>query len=117
MGTHPNTMLLAVLTPNGLTRQTARAIISESGVEEDSDIKIGKEDYHLVIMEGDYDEGFQISAKEGDIVLMDFLTYGYGDTKNWDSVESQKKELEEWCKGICERHQCTYQIKISSNYW
>lgn len=117
MGTHPNAMLILRLTPDDLARKTYRAILEEAKVEGDDEIKIGGFDYTHMVMESDYDESFQISAKEGEIVLHDFLTYGYGESMAWEKVESQKNDLEAWAKGICERHKCSYKIEIGANYW
>ena len=92
MGTHPNAVLLLTLTPDDLPRKTWRYILQEAKVfewendgviDEEGDIKIGDSDYHQMCMKSDYDEGMQISAKEGDIVLLDMVTYGYGDLIEW----------------------------------
>lgn len=118
MGTHPNAMLLLVLTPDDLTRKTHRAILAEAGVpSEDYDIEIGGEGYHHRVMEQDYYEDSQITAKEGDIVLWDLVTYGFGERVTWAKLEAQKAALEEWAKGVCERHKCNYEIFVSANYW
>ena len=118
MSTHPNVILMAVLTPEGLSRKTMNAILAEAGVTDiDDEIKIGSGDYNPLVMETDYDEGWQISAKEGDLVFHDFLTYGYGQVVEWEKIEAQKKELEDWAKAICERHHCTYKIMVTANYW
>ena len=68
-------------------------------------------------MENDYDDSNQLSAKEGDIVLYDLVTYGYGEMVTWEKLEAQKQVLEEWAKGVCERHKCSYQIFVGANYW
>lgn len=68
-------------------------------------------------MEEEYNESWQIQAKEGDIVLHDFITYGYGKKIIWAALENQKNNLEAWAKGICERHHCTYKIFVTANYW
>jgi len=118
MSTHPNTILMVALSPHGLTRKTLQAIRDEAGVTEDyHEIKIGGRDYSATVFEGDYDEGYQIASKEGDIVLHQHITYGYGESVTWDELQKAKEELEEWAKGICERHACDYQIRISANYW
>ena len=117
MGTHPNTLLMLVLTPDGLSRKTMREILEEHDLEEDDDIKIGSKEYHHTIMEADYDESFQIGSKEGDLVFHDFLTYGYGESQSWADVEIQKNELEEWAKVMCEKYHCSYEIRLGANYW
>lgn len=119
MSTHPNAMLLLALTPDDLARKTYRAILEEAGVEADGgSFQIGGESYHHHgVMESDYDEGDQISLPEGTIYLMDLVTYGYGEKIAWDKLESQKSALEEWARGICERHHCKAEIFIGANYW
>ena len=108
---------MAVLTPDGLARKTMREILAEHDADGDDDIVIGVTSYHQKIMESDYDESYQISAAEGDLVFFTFITYGYGDTIAWSKLEARKKELEEWAIGMCERHHCFYEICVSANYW
>lgn len=121
MSTHPNVILMLCLTPDNVTRKTHRDICTEMGVDNSrdsgGDIKIGSEDYSHIVMESDYDEGFQISAKEGDIVVFNLVTYGYGECILWDKLATQKKELEDWAIGICERYNCKAEILVSANYW
>ena len=95
MSTHPNAILFLSLTPNGLSRKTMRDILEENQVKDGDQIKIGGVDYHPVIMESDYDEGFQLASKEGDLVFLDMITYGYGDVIAWSKLEEQKKSLDE----------------------
>lgn len=117
MSTHPNAILLLTLTPDGLARKTYRAILGEAGVDGDDNITIGDDGYNHRVMEEEYDESSQISAKEGDIVLWDLVTYGYGETIPWAKLEAQKHALEVWAKGVCERHKCSFEIFVSANYW
>ena len=121
MGAHPNTILLLTLTPDGLSRKTMRDILAEAGLDPDESlddqITIGGEEYHHDVMESDYDDGWQISAKEGDLLFFDLVTYGYGETVTWEKLEAQKKELEEWAIDVCKRHNCTHQIWITANHW
>ena len=118
MGTHPNTILMVILTPDDLARKTHRAIMADAGVEDtDREIKIGDRDYNHRVMESDYDEGFQIAAPEGSIVLHDFVTYGYSEKIEWEKLQAQKEELEAWARDVCERHKCSYKIFVSANYW
>ncbi len=117
MSTHPNVILMAALTPDGLSRKTMASILAETNTRSDDDIKINGRDYHHKIMEADYDNGWQIASKEGDLLFFDLVTYGYGVAIKWAALESQKLALEEWAKGICERHHCTYEIRVSANYW
>lgn len=117
MSTHPNAMLLLTLKPDGLARKTYRDILAELGVEGDASIKIGGATYHHDVMESDYDDSNQIAADEGDIVLWDLVTYGYGERIEWDKLAVQKAELDEWARGICERHKCAAKVYVSANYW
>lgn len=117
MSTHPNAILLLALTPDDLARKTHRGILAELGIDDDDTIKIGGEEYHQKVMEEDYDDGFQIAARAGDIIVLDMVTYGYGETIEWSRLEAQKVALEEWARGICERHRCSAKIFITANYW
>ena len=117
MSTHPNAILMVTLTPDHLARKTYRAIIASDGGDDGKRVKISGIDYNILVMEGDYDEGFQITAKEGDIVLFDMVTYGYGEIIEWAKLEAQKMKLEEWAKDVCEKHSCTFEISITANYW
>ena len=116
-GTHPNALLILALTPDDLSRKTYRAIMEEEKIEDEDSFKIGKKSYHHMVMENDYDKDNQISAKEGDIILWDLVTYGYGEVISWKKLDEQKQALEEWAKKICEQHHCNYEIFISANYW
>ena len=119
MSTHPNAMIIGVLTPDNLARRTFRSIIEEAGTSiEDPSIKIDGREYHIFVMDGDcYDESYQISATEGSIVLHTYLTYGYGEWIEWSQLELVKNELNSWLSEAAERHQCSHSIRISANYW
>lgn len=117
MSTHPNVILLLCLKPDDLARKTHRAIMDEAGVKEDGDIKIGDADYHVRVMESDYEEGYQITADEGDIIVFDLVTYGYGERIAWDDLLRKKAALEEWATGVCARHKCTPSFFVTANYW
>lgn len=124
MSTHPNVILLLTLTPHGLARKTFKAILDEAAVPPEhidddgsASVKISGEDYHARVMENDYYESQQISAKEGDLVFFDLVTYGYGEVVAWEALAVQKATLETWAKDICERHACDYAIYVTANYW
>lgn len=120
MSTHPNAMLLLVLTPDDLTRKTMRAIVADAGGDADDDspkVKIGDEDYCVTVMEEEYDESYQISAKEGDIVLHDFLTYGYGEKLAWAEVVDRVAALQAWADVARDKYRCSAAIYVSANYW
>lgn len=118
MSTHPNVILLAILTPDDLSRKTMRDILADEGIEDSNkDIKINGIDYSHLIMESEYEEGYQISGKEGDLLFFDLITYGYGEFVTWEKLEAQKQSLEDWAKQTSEKHHCSYEIRVSANYW
>ena len=118
MSSHPNALLVLILTPDDLARQTYRAILAGAGIGKDDDLKLcdGCLLSHKV-MEDNYDDGIQIKAPEGSIVFYSFLTYGYGERITWDKAQSFKETIEKWAIGVCERHHCNYEISIGANYW
>ena len=71
----------------------------------------------MEVMNDSYDTDWQISADEGDIVIFDLFTYGYGRVKEWSALEKQKDELEKWAKEMCEKFSCSYKIFVTANYW
>jgi hypothetical protein len=117
MSEHPNVLLIARLTPDGLARKTMRDILTESNVDDEDDIEIGGVKYHHRVMEDDYYESYQISGKEGDLIFFDLVTYGYGEYITWEKLEAQKNVLEAWAKQTCEKHNCSYKIVVSANMW
>ena len=80
------------------------AILAETNTESSVIVKIRGKEYFYEIMESDYNDSMQISAKEGDLLFLNFVTYGYGEQVLWQKLDEQKRELEEWAKDICERH-------------
>lgn len=117
MSTHPNTILLLTLTPDNMSRKTYRDILRDSNTKAGDNIKIGDVGYSHQIMEDEYDSGYQISAQEGDIVIFDMITYGYGEVIEWNELEKRKNELEKWAKNICDKFKCNYKIFVTANYW
>lgn len=117
MSTHPNVILMASLKPDGLSRKTMRKILVEAYSGQDGDVMISGIRYHSLIMESNYNEGYQISADEGDLVFFNMVTYGYGENVKWSDLEEQKQLLEEWSSNICNLHDCTYKIYVTANYW
>lgn len=120
MSTHPNARLMVVLTPDGLSRKTMRDILESTTMNDseiDEQVVIDGVEYRPLVMEGDYDESWQIAANEGDLVFHDLFTYGYGESMSWDELEKRKHALEFWAVDICEKHNCTYDIRVSANYW
>jgi hypothetical protein len=117
MGTHPNVILMAVLTPHGLARKTMAAILAEAGTDMDGHVTVSGVEYSPIIMESDYNEDMQIAAKEGDLVFLDLVTYGYVEVIGWADLETRKQALEVWAKDTAARHQCDWRIDVSANYW
>jgi hypothetical protein len=118
MSSHPNVLLICALTPDGLARKTWRDIIAEFQVADPADdIEIGGEAYQHFVAEGEYEEDCQISTTEGDIIIYDLVTYGYGEAVTWEKLEAQKNNLEAWAIEVCVRHHCRYEIRVSANYW
>lgn len=120
MSTHPNVILMAVLTPDDLSRKTMRSILDEHCANDTFDldkITIDSKEYHTVIMESDYDDGWQIAANEGDLVFFDLVTYGYGDVIKWNDLETKRQSLEKWAIDVCEKYHCSYSIQVTANYW
>ncbi len=117
VSTHPNAILALALNPHGLSRKTMAAILAEYGGDPDDGIQIGDVEYDHRIMESDYDDGMQIAAKEGELVFSDMVTYGYGETIEWEKLEQQKNQLEAWAKEMCQKHQCDYRIFVTANYF
>ena len=124
MSTHPNVILAVALQPHDLPRKTMKAILTEFSVPEDEQfgdmkgqVEIAGEDYHHEVMESDYDEGWQLSGKEGDLIFFDLITYGYGEIVTWDKLEKRKAGLEAWAIEVCQRHRCDWRIFVTANYW
>ena len=118
MSTHPNAILLGILIPDDLSRKTYRAILDQHGADHEyANVKIGKRDYKVQVMEDSYNDGYQISAPEGSIIVHDYLTYGYGENIPWEDVEFAKDELDTWLRDTAQRNKCSYSIHITANYW
>jgi len=118
MSTHPNVVLVLRLTPEGLSRRTMADILSENKANTSLDeIEIHGHKYNHIIMEDNYDKSWQLSGKEGDLLFFELVTYGYGETIAWKALQEQKEQLEEWARGICERHHCAAEIVVTANYW
>lgn len=140
MGTHPNAMIMAVLTVDQGSRKTERMIFEycqKNGVKTDADdkeirIPTGERghvseqwpegypitcNWSVKVMESDYDEGYQISADEGQIVFHTFLTYGYGEKISWERLEAIKNQIEDLLEPMSKPLQFSYEIFIGANYW
>ena len=121
MSSHPNAMLLLVLTPDDLARKTYRAILDEAGIGPDDGLKLGEQhfgcNYSHKVMETDWDESHQISAPEGSIIFHTYLTYGYGERLTWAQAVAYQEILDKWAQGVCERHRCKAEIFVCADYF
>lgn len=122
MSIHPNVILMAILQPDDLPMKTLRALREHVGIKGEEDAGEfsveGQDTWNLTLMEGSYDDGWQIAAPTGSIVVHDFLTYGYGDTIEWEKVVAIVERLKAWCAGLPESlHIGKFEIKITANYW
>lgn len=119
MSSHPNVVLLLRLTPDGLSRKTLRDILfgDPTNSPDDESINIGGTDYSYLILEDSYDDDWQVSGKEGDLLFFDLVTYGYGKSISWDELATKKESLESWAQSICQSHSCDYEIVVTANHW
>lgn len=113
MSTHPNAIIMCVITPDNLARKTMREIVGDNKDE----IKIGDYKYSFFVAESDYEGGYQISAKEGSLVFHDYITYGYGEVCDWDEIERRKDDLSNFALDVCKKYQCSeFKVQITANY-
>jgi hypothetical protein len=80
---------------------------------DEQELCIGEFCYQTLVMETDYDEGVQISGEEGDLIIYDLVTYGYGEEISWEDLQSRVDSLEVWSI----QHNLEYRISVSANYW
>lgn len=118
MSVHPNTLLMAVMTPQDPSIKLDLIRDLKSQIDDVGDvIKIDGDKYFVHLMLDDYDTDLQIRAKAGDFIVFAHVTYGHGEKIKWEAIEKRKRALEEWTKWTCERNKCTYEIFVSANYW
>jgi hypothetical protein len=120
LSTHPNAILQLTIKPDGTTRATWRAIIADAGVEPDEDpqVEIGGVKYSVLAMESEWHDDYQIGASEGDIVLFDMMTYGFGERIEWSELKARADALDAWAKMACEKYKCaSFEIHVTANYW
>ena len=118
MGAHPNIILMACLTPDGLSRKTMRDILFDAGIyDNDTALVLGPEHFGEVfshhIMESDYYENYQIYAKEGDLVFHTYLTCGF---ISMDVLNARIRKLTDWASATAKKHNCSYRIELTANY-
>lgn len=116
MSIHPNVMLMMHLSPLDLPRKTFLEIVDDP---DDPMVKIGDREYHALLMDGDYHEGYQVSGAGGEIVLMDMVTYGYGERIAWDDLRAAHNALAAWHEANAERYRLSdvTRISVGANYW
>lgn len=117
MSSHPNVILMAVLTPDELPSDTMRAILATNSADANGHFDIIDVSYRSILMRDVYDSDLQISASEGDLVFYDLVTYGYGDTITWEKLQERQSDLAVWALRMCIEHHCKYKIMVSANYW
>lgn len=110
--------MMLVLTPEGLSRKTMSDILGCQYSKDDTkEVQIGTYSYKPLVMESDYDDGYQITGKEGDLIFHDFVTYGYGENVPVEEFTKREKDLEDWGKEVCEKHHCKMKVEVTANYW
>lgn len=72
---------------NGLTGEDLRR------TRDEDQLAIGERVYHTLVMEDNYDEGWQISGSEGDLIIFDLVTYGYGKDIKWGDLQDRVNSL------------------------
>ena len=118
MSIHPNVILMVVLKPDGLSRKTMRLILAEYSIDPNNDdVFIDGKRHNIIVMEEEYHEDYQIVADEGDLIVFDLVTYGYGEWLSWSELERKKILLEQWAEKVSKKYSCTYEIRVSANYW
>lgn len=143
MSTHPNVILKLTIKPAGTTRKLARDILAQNRIEipddqlpimidnsgktvtrmdgtpihqirDEDGVAIGSRVYRVLVMEGDYDDGYQIAAEEGDLVIFDFMTYGYGESIEFSGLVTAESELRAWSTARGLEFQTS---SVTANYW
>jgi hypothetical protein len=143
MSVHPNVILKCTVKAEGTTRKLLRELLAANReqipdsslplmlnkdgnpienaitgeylrISRDKDqLCIGDFSYSTLVMENDYDEDIQIAGQEGDLVIFDLVTYGYGEEIKWKILQSRVDSLEVWAI----QNGLSYTISISANYW
>lgn len=142
MSQHPNVILKCKIKADGTTRKLLRNILKQNREEvsdsnlplmldkrgkviinrreekmrqsrDEEQLAIGSRVYHTLVMEDDYDESWQISGEEGDLIIFDLLTYGYGEEISWVQLQSIVQELDQWARD----HSLDFTLSVTANYW
>lgn len=142
MGAHPNVILKCTIKADGTTRKLLRGLLAQNREEipdsnlplwfnskgeviknrdnkemhisrGEDELCIGQFSYNTLVMEEEYDESWQISGEEGDLIIFDLVTYGYGEEITLKDLQERIDALETWAI----QHSLSYKISISANYW
>lgn len=91
----------------------------DAGLDPDGDgrLKIGADDFRMLVMESDYDEGDQIGAPEGSIIVFRLVTYGYGESLSWQELDTMRAPLDAWATEAGTKHGFKHEIRIGANHW
>ena len=117
MSKQSTVVLMAVLTPDNTSRRTMRAILAENSADEDDYFEIGDQEYHSLVMEGDWDECWGIRAEEGDLVFFAFARVGQGNWIAWSELDAKRVELQRWAEAAAARHRCSWEIRVCAIDW
>lgn len=82
---------------------------------DDDEITIGQFNYNILVMEDSYDSSWQISGEEGDLIIFDLVTYGYGEEISWSDLQKRVDDIKLWA--MQPSRNLEVQISISANYW
>lgn len=144
MSTHPNVILKCTVKAEGTTRKLLRKLLSQNREEipdsnlppmlntkgekvtnrfggyilesrSEDQLIIGNHAYYTIVMEEGYDESWQISGEEGDLIIFDLVTYGYGEDISWDDLNKRVEDIKSWA--YQPSRNLEYTISVSANYW
>ena len=142
MSTHPNVILKCTVKPEGTTRKLLRDLLAQNREEipdtnlpfmldskgqtiinrngypvriSRDGLTIGSHSYHTLVMESDYDEGWQISGEEGDLIIFGLVTYGYGEEISWEDLAKRVGDIQSWA--LQPQRNLTVKISVTANYW
>lgn len=117
MSTHPNCLLIGALIPDDLPSKTFRSVLAELGLDDGDDLEISDKNFHVKLMDGDYDDDMQVTAPSGATVFIGMLTYGYGEVMPWDKLVEVRDALLAKLTEIAAATHCRVEITVSANYW
>lgn len=142
MSQHPNVIVKCTVKPDGATRKLLRDLLARNREEipddnlpfmfdihgeviinrrkekirqirDEDQLAIGSLIYHTLVMEDDYNESWQISGQEGDLIIFNLVTYGYGEEIDWDKLQIIVSEIDQWAG----KNSLVYRLSVTANYW